>query len=611
MRLNLTFIMPTDYPSRAAAFEAAAEKLSRRYNQWSLVRLLFFIAGIAAIVLLWNALGPLWGMAAVGLSLYGFYRFVRWHQAIKSAEQHQLRLAQINDWEAQAQANDYSNYADGAAFLDPTHPYALDLDLFGPFSIFQYLNRACTALGQQRLADWLSLPAATEEIAARQEAVRELSGQLAWRQGFQAHGLETEDSAEQIGLLKTWLSAPSFLIGKAWVVAALYLIPLWSIAAAVIWALYLPWYLGLLLYLPALLLLRHFGERVNETHLRTAQAERALGHYARLIGHIESQDFQTPRLRALREQLSSTEGTASLSIGRLSYIIRQLNVRYNAFAFFFNILGLWELQYVYRLEQWKVGMQQRLPDWFEAMAEFEALSSLGNLAHNKPDWAFPIISERAEVAAEALGHPLLPDQVRVCNDIQLPTDGHIKLVTGSNMAGKSTFLRSVGLNIVMAMAGAPACAKRLELPPLAVYTSMRTQDALQESTSSFYAELKRLKTIIEAVEAMANHRPPQLQAFFLLDEILKGTNSNDRHTGSKALIRQLIRSQGSGIIATHDLELGQLAAEAGGHIENLCIEVEIQDGQLYFDYKLKKGVSQSFNATLLMKQMGIKIEEEA
>ena len=296
-------------------------------------------------------------------------------------------------------------------------------------------------------------------------------------------------------------------------------------------------------------------------------------------------------------------------IRRLSYIIRQLNVRYNAFSFIFNIFGLWELQYVYRLEQWKAAVQGHLPRWFEAMASFEALSSLGNIHHNNPEWAFPAITNGAVVEAEELGHPLLHRDKRVCNEIHLPTNGHIKLITGSNMAGKSTFLRTVGLNMVLAMAGAPVCARSMALPPLQVYTSMRTQDALQESTSSFYAELKRLKFIIEAVEDTADHQPPQLQAFFLLDEILKGTNSNDRHTGSKALIRQLIRSRGSGIIATHDLELGQLEAEANGTIENLRIEVEIQDGELHFDYKLKKGVSQSFNATLLMKRMGIKIEE--
>jgi DNA mismatch repair ATPase MutS len=369
---------------------------------------------------------------------------------------------------------------------------------------------------------------------------------------------------------------------------------------------------ALLFLLPPARILRQTKEQVDKAHVQTTYAEKTLAHYARLLRHIEGQGFETARLQGLHRLLELPEGKlASDAIHRLSYIIGQLNVRYNFFAILLNLGGLWELQWVFRLERWKSRLKTRLPQWFEAIAEFEALSSLGNLSCNNPEWAFPTLHNEARMEGEALGHPLLHRDKRVSNDIAVPTDGHIKLVTGSNMAGKSTFLRTVGLNIVLAMAGAPACARRLALPPLQVYTSMRTQDALHESTSSFYAELKRLKLIIEAVEAGADRQPPEPQAFFLLDEILKGTNSNDRHTGSKALIKQLIRSRGSGIIATHDLELGQLEASANGAVENLRIEVEIKDGKLYFDYKLKKGVSQSFNATLLMKQMGIKIEEEA
>jgi DNA mismatch repair ATPase MutS len=309
----------------------------------------------------------------------------------------------------------------------------------------------------------------------------------------------------------------------------------------------------------------------------------------------------------------ASDVTASKRISRLSYIIGQLNVRYNAFAILLNISALWDLQWVYQLEKWKKQEKDHLPGWFEALATFEALCSYANLNYNNPSWSFPDVGNKNSVDAEALGHPLIHESERICNDINIPLNGHIKLVTGSNMAGKSTFLRTVGLNIILALSGAPVCAKRLSLPHLIVYTSMRTQDALHESTSSFYAELKRLKFIIEAVEeqaGIAEDSKEKQHVFFLLDEILKGTNSVDRHTGSKALIRQLIESKGSGIIATHDLELGKLEESYGGHVENLCIEVEIKDGKLYFDYKLKKGVSESFNATLLMQNMGIKISDQ-
>ena len=576
------------------------------------MRLLLFIAAVGLAIYLWTGVHELAGALFTAGFLYGFYRFILWHQNIQQQERHHRNLAAVNRLEAGVLHHEYSSFHNGEEFTDTEHPYSLDLDLFGEYSFFQYLTRAGTALGRERLADYLRLPAAPDAIPQRQAAIAELKDRLDWRQHFQAYSMETEDSLEHIRLLRRWLEEPPFVSNRPWLLAALFITPFLALAGLVLFIFYLPWYVAILFILPAAWILRQTKEQVEKAHLQTTHAEKTLAHYGRLMRHMEGQQFEAPLLQNLHRLLELPENRlASDAIRRLSYIIGQLNVRYNAFAIILNLGGLWDLQWVYRLEQWKESLRDQLPQWFEAIAEFEALSSFGNLCYNNQDWAFPQIHNKAVVEGDALGHPLIQQEKRVCNDITVPTDGHIKLVTGSNMAGKSTFLRTVGINIVLAMAGAPVCARRLALPPLQVYTSMRTQDALHESTSSFYAELKRLKLIIEAVEATADKQPPELQAFFLLDEILKGTNSNDRHTGSKALIKQLIRSRGSGIIATHDLELGKLEASANGAVENLRIEVEIKDGKLYFDYKIKKGVSQSFNATLLMKQMGIKIEEEA
>lgn len=603
--------MPIDYRLRAERFLQQSERLGRRYNQLSLLRLAAFIAAIGLGIYLFASWPVGWGIGFSLVFLVGFYRFVRWHKGIRRQQEHQYRLSQINNWEgAVLQNHQYGHYPDGAEFLDASHPYAADLDLFGPFSIYQYVNRAYTALGQRKLADWLLVPASPEVIAQRQDGVQELSVLLDWRQHLQAYSLATEDSMDQVELLHRWLEAPSYLLDNRAIKWALILIPLWSVVASVLWALYLPWYVALLLYLPNIWLMRRYLERVNRTHQQTTLAEKGLAHYAQLIAPIEKQSFESVFCQHLQQKFTRGPQPASASIKRLSYIISQLNVRYNAFAVVFNVLGLWDLQWVYRLEAWKETARDRLPEWFDAMAEFEALSSLGNLYANNPDWVVPELSNNAQLTAQEMGHPLIDRHHRVNNSIVIPTNGHIKLITGSNMAGKSTFLRTVGINIVLAMAGAPVCAKRLSLPVLQVYTSMRTQDALHESTSSFFAELKRLKVIIHAVEASAGQQYPQPQAFFLLDEILKGTNSKDRHTGSKALIRQLIQSNGSGIIATHDLELGALEAVSDGAVENLRIEVAVEeDGALHFDYKLKKGVSQSFNATTLMRRMGIRVEE--
>jgi len=592
------------YRERALRFQMESTALQQRYNRLAMVRLLVFVAGVLAIVYCWG-LHWLAGVAATLLFLGGFYRFIKRHQRIQEESRHLGRLGRINTYEAAVAEQlfvDKALWSDGAEYLDPDHPYSLDLDLFGPYSFFQYANRCGTSLGRRVLADYLRKGASPGEIDARQTAIGDLNGRLDWRQHFQAYGLETKDDPKHIELLNQWLDDAPFVSRSVGLKAALYLTPVWVTAGLIIWALYLPWYLGILFLAPPAMILRRTLDRVNRAHQRTALAGDALSYYARLIAHIEEGVFESPKLQALQAGLIRGDGLASTGIARLSYIISQLNVRYNAFIVFLNLFALWDLQWIYRLEKWKEQHRHSLPAWFGVLADFEALSSLATLYTNNPDWTFPVIHSSSELVGDALGHPLIHTSRRVTNDLQMPTAGHIKLITGSNMAGKSTFLRTVGLNIVLAMAGAPVCAGRLALPLLKVYTSMRTQDALHESTSSFYAELKRLQFIIEAVERGDN-------VFFLLDEILKGTNSRDRHTGSKALIRQLIQSGGGGLIATHDLELGALESQYDGAIENLCMEVAIRDGELFFDYKLDKGVSQSFNATLLMKNMGIRIEE--
>jgi len=590
----------SSYLKRSTDFKTEAQTQKQRYNRFSYVRLLLFVAAFALAFLVWSA-SPLLGILFILLFLIGFYRFILWHQAILKNSKHLKELSRINQLEAGVLDHEYYAFDNGSEFVDPDHSYSFDLDIFGDYSFFQYANRCSTAIGRRRLAEYLQNGAGMETIKKRQKAVAELKDRLDWRQDFQALGREVKDDLLHLKALTRWLSAPAFVQNNKWLRIALWFVPLWMLAGLLLFIFYLPWQVLLFfLILPAIIIQRTL-KQVNETHEQTAHAEKILARYAVLCGHIEPETFQSDKLKNLKAIFGNGDTLASKKIKRLSYIIAQLNVRFNMFAVFLNIGGLWDLHWVYRLEKWKAEQNEQLPQWFDALSEFEALSSLGNMYYNNPGWVFPHIHEQTEIKGEQLGHPLIPTQKSVSNDAHFPGSGHIKLVTGSNMAGKSTYLRTVGINIVLANAGAPVCAKQFSLPLLQVYTSMRTQDALHESTSSFFAELKRLKFIIEAVEEKQN-------IFFLLDEILKGTNSNDRHTGSKALIRQLIKSEGTGVIATHDLELGKLEATSGGAIENLCMEVEIKDGELFFDYKIKKGVSVSFNATLLMKNMGIKVE---
>ncbi|NRB48566.1 MAG: hypothetical protein HRU41_12890 [Saprospiraceae bacterium] len=595
------------YQNRQKNFQETAAALRAKYGKFSLVRLLVFMAGIALTIYL-GSIAWYWAILFFLTFVAVFYQFMKWHQQISAAAQHHEELAKINGLELSALNHDFSHFDAGAKFLEMEHPYALDLDLFGEHSLFQYINRTSTEIGRQRLAQYLTEPSATELIEARQIAIQELADKIEWRQHFQAHGRETEDHPTHLQALLDWLQDPAFVKDNTWLKIALYVAPIWFTAALILWLFYWPWQYALLMLIPPALILQRTVQRVNDTHRRTAHAEVMLSNYARLIRQVEEGSFQAPLLKELQSTFLQAGNSASKIISRLSYLISQLNVRFNAFAILLNLGGLWDLHWVYRLEMWRAAQKEVLPRWFDSLQEFEVLSSLGNLVHNHPHWQFPTITDAREIEALGIGHPLIRRDQVITNDISMPIQGHIKLITGSNMAGKSTFLRTLGINLVLGLSGSPVCANRLQLPQLQVYTSMRTQDALHESTSSFYAELKRLKVIIEAVEAAAQGIAQERPIFFLLDEILKGTNSVDRHTGAKALIHQLIEYKGGGLIATHDLELGALEAKAEGAIENLRIEVEIQDGELHFDYKLKKGVSQSFNATLLMQQMGIRVK---
>lgn len=587
------------YQERKDRFSVSAAALEAKYNRFSFVRLACFALGLALVAFLFTIIEA-WAFIVLAVLLFAFSKLVNWHSQLVVEKDHMESLVKINSNELSSLNNDHSVFKSGKEFQTAAHPYAIDLDIFGEHSFYQYCNRTTTATGSERLAEYLQELTTIEEIKMRHEAIKELKDRLEFRQHFQAFGLSTEDSPKHLNSLKNWLKEPPFMINNKVYQIALYIVPIFSFLGAYLWLFHLPWFLALLFFLPAGFMLKKTLEQVNVTHLQTTHAEKTLAFYSRLIAHIEQEEFTSKKLHGLRNVFVKNDQKASVRLSRLSYIIKQLNVRYNAFVLLINIFGLWDLHWVLKLEKWKASQKEDLPVWFDTLAELEAVLSLATLFYNNPDWTFPTISEHPLVDGIALGHPLIPREGRVANDTHIPTGGHIKLVTGSNMAGKSTFLRTVGLNIVLAMSGSPVCAEKLTLPIIQVYTSMRTQDALHESTSSFYAELKRLKMIIEAVEGRTN-------AFFLLDEILKGTNSTDRHTGSKALIHQLINSQGSGIIATHDLELGELEATSNGSVENLCIEVEVNGEELTFDYTVKKGVSKSFNATQLMRNMGIKV----
>ncbi len=589
------------YQSRVDSFGKQAEILAKKHFHWSFLRLIIFLIGVAVAVYCSN-FGIGWGILSFAVFLPFFTYFIRLHQKIQFDKELHENLVQVNKDELSALDNNHNVFENGNRFSDVNHPYSGDLDIFGPHSIYQLFNRTTTTIGQQKLADYLNGIVDKDTILQRQTAISELKNQLDWRQQLRATGMNTKDNPTYIVALKEWLVQPDLVKGNAYNEMALWLFPILGIIGILVYVFYLPWQIIILFLLPSIFLLKKTFSDVNLIIHQAGNAEKILKYYGKIIEWVENGSFTSPMLTKLQNQLLNNDQRASKEINTLSFQLHQLNVRNNILAFPINLFGLWDLQWINQLEKWKEANQSSLPKWFDALAEFETLCGLATVYYNNPDWFFAKITEKPLINAVEIGHPLIPKQQRITNSIKIPTQGHIKLLTGSNMAGKSTFLRTIGLNLILSGIGAPLCAKSFETPLQKVYTSMRTQDALYENTSSFYAELKRLKFILEAADKGDN-------IFFLLDEILKGTNSNDRHNGSKALIKQLIENKGSGIIATHDLELGILEAQYNGAIENLCMEVRVDNDKLIFDYKLEKGVSKSFNATLLMKNMGIKINE--
>ncbi len=592
------------YAERTADFQEKAIVNTAYATRVSIYRLIYFLGIIGLTGFCFTksiGLGAL--LALFGLITFAF--IIRFHAKIMAKTKYLNALEQVNLNELLIFEKKLSSFDDGAALLEPGHPYALDLDLFGPYSFFQYYNRGKTALGQKAFAEYLLHPAEEPEILSRQDAIKELSQKLDWRQDYLALGIDQKKNDQDLKLLKLLLDEEDYVRTVSWIPAIFFVMPVFFLVGFYLCSNYLPLPAILLFWAVPMLILRKFVIRINETHRKTSKAGAILKDYSLLMHAIEEEPFEADKLQGLKNQLRKEEELASQVVKKLSYIVSQLDVRNNVFVVVLNIIGLWDLYWVYRLENWKGKYKNKIQPWFDAFGEFEGLVSFGGLHYNQKHWIFPTLIKQGTFDAKNLKHPLIPQEEVVGNDLAIPASAHLKLLTGSNMAGKSTFLRTVGLNIVLGLSGAPVAADKMKLPQLDVFTSMRTQDALHESTSSFYAELKRLKMILEAVEKH-NTTGEGNQPFFLLDEILKGTNSVDRHTGSKALIEQLIDEKASGIIATHDLDLGKLEASANGAIENLCIEVEVENGKLVFDFKLRKGVSKSFNATQLMREMGIK-----
>jgi hypothetical protein len=537
------------------------------------------------------------------LLFYGLFILVlRVHNRIGYSRDHFRFLRQINEQEIRRSDGHLMDFEGGANYRDTLHPYTSDLDVFGGHSLFQLLNRATTSIGKDKLADWLRTGSSPEEVRRRQQAVAEITPDIDWRQHFQARSWHFRHEVSQPLRFFEWLQEPNFFRDRPLLRIATFVLPLFTIAAWIYWyqggSVYIP--LGLMV-VQALLAYQHTKAR-NAYYEQSSGMYEVLRSYTSLLAHIESRRFEAPMLVDLQQRLQIGKIPASGRLQQLAGIVEYLSARLNAtISILLNTILMWDFFWIYRLEGWKEQMSVNLEPVLDVLAQFEGLASLAAFQYAHPWYTVPEISkEPFEVNAEALGHPLIFKAERVTNDFSLTGAGKTVVITGSNMSGKSTFLRTLGINMVLTLAGGVACATRFRLFPVQVFTSMRTEDNLAEHTSSFYAELKRLKQLLDLTQTGT-------PVFYFLDEILKGTNSRDRHLGAMALIRQLHKRNATGLISTHDLELGKIQEEMPDHIQNFSFNSTIEGDEILFDYKLHKGVCHSFNASKLMQQMGIEI----
>lgn len=590
-----------NYQDLKSKYSTELNKITTQIKRISILRISVFLVGIIAIYFAagYTAL-HVWTVAIVfGLS---FTWIVYYHVRLHKKKDVLARLLQINENEISAMSSDYSCFDAGAEFLNPGHPYAADLDIFGKGSIFQYLNRTSTIIGKKMLADWFASPDKKQEtIDKRHDAISDLKNRVSWRQNFQSVGIWLKDSEDDKNGILDWMSAPAEFKGIGFRFI-LWLVPVASTFALLMFIFgHINFQLFTLYMFVPLGIAFSQAKKVLQKHEMLSKKAELLDKYGRLLTMIDQEKFDSKVLNEIKKNLTQ-EHNSGMALQKLSKIIHAFDSRLNIFAWvILNYFAVWDILQSRRLEKWRATYSKDAVFWFDVLAQFDALNSLACFYYNRPDFILPRATRKTfTLEAENCGHPLINPKTRIDNPISFDGWKQFKIVTGANMAGKSTYLRTVAVNFVLAMTGAPVCATKFVFSPADIFTSILTRDDLLHNESYFFAELKRLKAIIDKLESGS-------KLFIILDEILKGTNSKDKQEGSKALLKQLIRYDSSGLIATHDLTLGELIKEYPANIRNNRFEVEIENDELVFDYTLKEGISQNLNATFLMKKMGITI----
>lgn len=583
----------TFYEARLLKFENELSDLKEKLNFSSVIRLLVAIATIFGIYFAWGVVEVFVPIFLIGTGTFTF--LVLRHNRLKYRQDLTNELLARNQKELRVLQRDFCDFPEGKEFLNPDHWYGPDIDLFGRGSFYQYLNRTALESGSAELARLLQSND-IEEIAQKQSAIKELAAKPEWRQEYGATAtlLKTQVPAHKI---MEWLSAYKPFVPvslKIWS----YIFSLLSSAVMVgCFMGLISWIWLLLVFIVGMGITGKFLKKINKLSIHASKTQNTFTQYSRLLELIENQKFDSEFLAHKREEVIDGQYSSSGALKRFSRLLDRLDQRNNILVgFILNGFFLRDLVICNGIETWIEENKTKVPKWFDAIAFFDAHNSLGNYAFNHPAHTYPIlVDEGATLECKELCHPLLDPSKAVCNDMTITYDEFF-IITGANMAGKSTFLRTVALQLIMSNVGLPVCARTSKYRPIKLITSMRTTDSLADDESYFFSELKRLKFIIEQMAAD--------RYFIVLDEILKGTNSKDKAMGSQKFINKLVSLGGTGIVATHDLSLCELAKKLE-KVSNYYFDAQIKDGELFFDYQCRKGICQNMNASFLLKKMGI------
>lgn len=591
------------YAERLASRRATASAMDARQNRLASVRLVLFFVAIVIAWLAFNRHLSSWWLLPVAVAFGALIaihdRVIKARDAsLGAADFYERGIGRIEDrWMGKG--------ATGARFSSEEHPYAEDLDLFGSGSLFELLSIARTPEGEAALAGWLLAPAELQVVRARQLSVDELRNRLDLREDLWTLGAAVRAEVDTASLI-AWASAPPILDSTraASVAAGLCAITVSATAGWWLGGADRAW-IGLSLLVSSLFVSSLFGlayrSRVSRVVATLDRSTHELETIERVLARFERERFNAPLLRDLRSRLDAEAATPSERIARLQRYQELLDWTENQFFAPLAAALLWTTQIAFAIERWRMITGPHVAEWLRAMGELEGLCSISGYAYEHPDDPFPdLLDEGAWFDGEGVGHPLLPADRLVRNDVRLGGETHVLIVSGSNMSGKSTLLRTVGVNTVLALAGAPVRATRLRVSPLTVGASLRVHESLQDGRSRFYAEILRLRLL---VELGSGPRP----LLFLLDEVLHGTNSHDRRIGATAIVRGFVERGAIGLVTTHDLALAAMADTLDGRAANVHFEDRLVDGTMMFDYRMKPGVVRSSNALALMRAVGLDV----